>query len=151
MADSKNVKAFYSHLESGKFYDILNKKEKNLLRDPVPFKGCAGVYKGGGQREDEMTCAAHAAKGCIIEILDSFDLDCDEEDIQQQLEDRIPNARINKEGVEVKEKIPVYVPQLFQPDKKTKGKERNASMKITFWGSKILKFYCFDTSKTRPI
>ena len=52
---------------------------------PNPRQG--GPYRGGQQGKDP-DCASHAVGGCVEEIIDSFDLDCDHRKIYEDLREK---------------------------------------------------------------
>ena len=75
--EQQKIHAFTSYLESRQFLDI----EKNEVnKNPQNVQTQVGI-----DREASYACASHALGNCVVDIIDSFGLNCNQDDITEAL------------------------------------------------------------------
>ena len=89
---STNIKDFQDFLQKGQFYDIGSGEIRVLSKETNPSPKSGQAYEGG-QQGNKTDCASHAVGGCVVEIINGFKLNCDQEKITDDLRQAVqPNA-----------------------------------------------------------
>ena len=91
--------SFFKALRQRKIYDIQNRVDKSvdLIGAPPELTGQSSVVSDQGT---ELTCSSHAVGKAIVEIIDGFTMDCDQDKI---IEDLIKTVQPGRQATYIQE------------------------------------------------
>ena len=80
----KEMETFLCHLQKKEFFDIVNQKLETLSEETEP-RPCPSQPASVSDQGSMHTCSSHCLAKCVVDIMDGFGLDCDQNQVIQEL------------------------------------------------------------------